>query len=151
MLHLASDASILDTWDVADFPSVSSLAFTPDGDLLVVSPFYPGTPDPTTIAQFRPDGTLLRMWSTQTEEGAPVHAQSMAVAPDSTIVVLDWERKVLERYTRDGELLEIIGNGKGTDLGSFWSPASVAVDAAGTIYVSDPQLRNVQRYVPSGS
>jgi DNA-binding beta-propeller fold protein YncE len=53
------------------------------------------------------------------------------------------------KLSRDGVVLGTFGS-HGTRSGQFISPAGVAVDHAGDIYVSDAVLNRVQKFTPSG-
>ena len=61
----------------------------------------------------------------------------MAVDPiDGSIVVADWRNDRVQRFSPEGELLQVLDE-LGRDAGSLNRPSDVAVDAHGDLYVCD--------------
>lgn len=86
------------------------------------------------IQVFSEDGRFLRLWSVpESENGTPT---SLAFDGEGNLVVPDTHYHRMLRYSRRGELLEQWGSfGAGPD--QFVYPTDAAVDADGTIYISE--------------
>ena len=83
--------------------------------------------------------------------GAPFnHPTEMMPHPNGDIYVTDGYRNCrVHRFTADGRLVRSWGTpGKGE--GQFHLPHSIAVDAAGKLYVADRANRRIQIFTPDG-
>jgi eukaryotic-like serine/threonine-protein kinase len=74
---------------------------------------------------------------------------SMACAPDGSIVVLDGETHLVQRFRPDGSFEHAFG-GRGEGQGTFNDPRIVAVGPDGRVYVLDYGNRQVQRLTSEG-
>ena len=75
---------------------------------------------------------------------------SMAVASDGTIYVLDRQAAELRAYSPDGTWLRTIGK-RGEGPGELKQPSAIAILSDGRILVRDPGNGRIQVYAPDGS
>ena len=77
----------------------------------------------------------------------------IAVRPDGTIVVADWGNHLLRTVALDGTVATLAGDGASGMVDGpaaqarFYLPEAVAIDGAGTIYVSDQGNHRIRRLV----
>ena len=91
---------------------------------------------------------------------APPTVGGLAIGPHGTIYVSDRSANVVYRYTPgDPGPIPVAGNGRagfsGDERGpatdaSLWSPAGVAVDSAGNVYIADSVNNRIRRVDTSG-
>ena len=102
----------------------------------------PGTVETTPAEAVARPGKSLSADLKVTAEGlatlneAVAGAQSIALAPDGTIVVADTMRHRLLRLDTDGQTVAQVGS-QGEEDGSYNEPWGVAVASDGTVYVAD--------------
>lgn len=101
------------------------------------------------VQKFSPDGKYLAMWQMpQTDKGKP---KGMCCDRDGSIVVLEPHYSRVNHHAPDGRLLRQWGT-HGTNNGQLAFPRSVAVDANGTVFVSEYGLRErVQAFSAGGT
>jgi DNA-binding beta-propeller fold protein YncE len=66
----------------------------------------------------------------------------IAVAPDRSLLVVEYGAGRIARITTDGELLATLGRSGGGE-GEFGTPWGIAVDSTGNIYVADTKNRRM--------
>ena len=90
------------------------------------------------VQKFSPEGKYLLMWQMpQTDKGKP---KGMCCDGDGNIVVLEPHYSRVNHHASDGRLLRQWGT-HGTNDGQLAFPRAVAVDATGTVFVSEYGLR----------
>ncbi len=57
----------------------------------------------------------------------------------------------IQKFNPDGVFISIIGLGQGLANGQFLSPAGIAIDSHGDIYVADTFNNRVQKFNPDGT
>lgn len=77
------------------------------------------------------------------------YAGGLALAPDGSLYISDWMHDRVERYSAEGQFLDMWGT-EGSGPGQLASPYGLAVAADGTVYVADSGNRRVQRFSPDG-
>ena len=86
------------------------------------------------VQRFSAAGEVEKVWSTPAvEKGRPA---GIACDPDGTVLVADTHYHRILRYSADGELRAEFGR-EGQGDGEFIYPTGLAVDADGTIFVSE--------------
>lgn len=82
----------------------------------------------------------------------------LAVAPDGTLYVADEENSTVRKLTPTGEVTTLAGaaGSKGSADGAgpaarFYHPVGVALDAGGTLYVTDADNHTIRKITPSGT
>jgi tripartite motif-containing protein 71 len=84
-----------------------------------------------------------------TERGQFIEPSSVELQSDGTVIVAGHEDR-FQRFTRDGELIDIIGS-SGSGDGQFNHPHGLAVDATrGLLYVGDQENRRLQVFTLDG-
>jgi hypothetical protein len=71
------------------------------------------------------------------------------VGPDGSVYVSDRETNRIQRFTRTGRLIQMIGS-TGSGPGQFLSPWGLATDVRGNLYVADLNNYRIQRLTGSG-
>ncbi|HEY0174591.1 MAG TPA: hypothetical protein VGB98_26480 [Pyrinomonadaceae bacterium] len=66
------------------------------------------------------------------------------------IYVLDWADLRIKKFSPDGNLLKVFGEGKGTGAGAFANPTGFSVGAGGEVWVCDPRQRRITRFDSEG-
>lgn len=94
-------------------------------------------------------GVLLAFGHYGMDAGNFLRPVALAVSPDDTLLVLDAETHLVQRFSARGELLARLG-GQGGALGRFSDPRDLQVDARGDLYVLDYGNQRVQRLDPRG-
>lgn len=74
---------------------------------------------------------------------------AVAPLPDRDLAVLDGGRRRILTVAEDGTILHGFGK-RGTKSGEFRSPADVAADAEGFLYVTDPETFRLQKLSQEG-
>lgn len=77
-------------------------------------------------------------------------SEGLAVSPDGeSFVLLDWEKKRVVKFDREGELVRILAKeGRKPDQVSF--PLCVKIAGDGGVYIGDNQNRRVSLFSPEG-
>ncbi|MBK9166677.1 MAG: hypothetical protein IPM24_04345 [Bryobacterales bacterium] len=131
----------------AQLRSPSALAFDSSGNL------YIADTGNNRIRRVAADGTIR----TYTGHTAPLSApRGLAVSPDGTLFIADSGHHRVLRHTPAGEITEIAGrgvpgfSGDGGDALSAHldTPAALALDSAGALYVADSGNNRVRRIAP---
>lgn len=122
------------------------------------------------VRRIRPDGvieTVAGTGSAETQDlgdGAPASQarlrfpRGLAFGPDGSLCIADTNHYVIRRVTPDGIITTVAGNrnfvfsGEGVlaTQASFASPAAVAVDGQGNVYIADMGAHRVRRVGPDG-
>jgi DNA-binding beta-propeller fold protein YncE len=123
-----------------------SLAFHPDGDLVVLT-WY------TELLIFDTEGKCKSQWTGPYrghEEKQILNPSSLAIDLKGNIVIANPESSQLQVYTKDGEWVKTIGS-KGDEIGQFQKPNCVAVDLLGNYIVGDPNAQRITIFDPEGT
>jgi sugar lactone lactonase YvrE len=125
-------------------------AFTDDGSHSNIA-IYRVPTDPAEIAAL-PDAPAESMYvATGTDApGSLSSPRGLAIGQDGTLLVADTANDRVQRFSPDGNLIELIGEA-GSGPGQFEEPVGVAVDAAGRVYVADAGNRRIQQFEPDGT
>lgn len=106
------------------------------------------------VFELSPEGKVLMTLGTRAEPGNDGRhfnrPTQVGFAIDGTILVADGYRNTrIARFSRDGRFLGQWGT-PGSGPGEFNTPHSIAIDAAGKVYVADRQNDRVQVFSPDG-
>ena len=106
----------------------------------------------------KPQSATARTWKDHSFEklltlGAPKVAEPMMlqVADSGEIYILDWADLRIKRFSPDGSLLRVFGDGKGTGAGAFTNPTSFTIAPNGELWVCDPVQRKLTHFQPDGT
>ena len=103
------------------------------------------------ISKRAPDGrVLLSFGAYGMKPGELLYPTSVASAPDGTVLVLDGESHLIQRFSSDGDFIAAFG-GRGEGQGVFNDPRLVATGPDGKVYVLDYGNRQVQRLAVDGA
>jgi sugar lactone lactonase YvrE len=154
--HDADDGSILKSWGGwSEFSSPSDIAATyVDGTVYV----YVADTNNSRIRKFSYDSTAgythVASWDGSGTEGQLYDPGGVTVAPDGSIYVADTGHDRIVRFTADGDYLTHWGvrysQPYGYQIGEFWEPKGVAVDAEGNVYVADTGHHCIQKFTADG-
>jgi DNA-binding beta-propeller fold protein YncE len=125
-------------------------AFTDDGSHANIA-IYRVPTDPAEIAAL-PDAPAESMYvATGTDApGSLSGPRGLAIDQDGTLLVADTANDRVQRFSPDGNLIEVIGEA-GSGPGQFEEPVGVAVDAAGRMYVADSGNQRIQQFDSDGT
>ncbi len=115
------------------------------------------------IQEFTADGEFVRAWGShgncgeaEVEPGTFCEPWGLAVGPDSSVYVADtWAHRV-QRFTADGELLDVWGHygeyavDNPDGQSAFYGPRDVAVGPDGAVHVVDTGNKRVQVFTAAG-
>lgn len=102
------------------------------------------------IHKLAPEGaTLATFGGYGVKPGKFLYPVAAAVAPDDSILVLDAETHLVQRFDNSGKYLSSFG-GRGDGEGTFNKPRNLCVGHDGAIYVLDYGNRQVQRFSADG-
>lgn len=128
------------------------VALTPDGEEFWIADFYHHR-----VAVYSRQGQYLREIG---KSGRVLHGRlhyptDVAFGPDGTAYVADAYNHRIQRFARDGRLLDLWGGPFGTGIpgpwrGWFHVATGMAVDSEGDVYVADFYNHRVQKFGPSG-
>lgn len=142
MLALAPELIIAPPQDPLNKPR--DVAVAPDGSL------YVSDSENHRILHFAADGSLLHAWGQSSAALENLAAGSfnqpwgITVAPDGTVYVADtWNHRV-QRFSAEGEFIEMLGYfGNAEAPQAMWGPRDVAIDAQGRIFITDTGNKRV--------
>jgi DNA-binding beta-propeller fold protein YncE len=133
------------------FAAPRNVAVAPNGNI------YVADSGNHRIQVFDANRNFLFMWG---EEGAGFGQFSepwgIEIAPDGTVYVADTWNHRIQAFTEDGEFITSFGAfanvqaDANAELGKFWGPRDIAVDAQGNVYVTDTGNKRVQKFSPDG-
>jgi sugar lactone lactonase YvrE len=154
--HDPGDSSILHSWGGwSEFSSPSDIATAyVDGTVYV----YVADTNNSRIRKFSYDSTTgythVASWDGSGTEGQLYNPGGVTVAPDGSIYVADTGHDRIVRFTADGDYLTHWGvrysQHYGYQIGEFWEPKGVAVDADGNVYVADTCHHCIQKFTADG-
>jgi len=137
---IAVDAS--GSFYVADYGNHAIRKVTPAGVVTILAGAYPTA----TMGFVDGTGTAARFKG----------LTSIAIGPDGNLYVTDQMNHAIRKVTPAGVVTTLAGNGTagyadGTGTAArFWNPSGIAVDAAGTVYVSDSGNHAIRKVTPEG-
>lgn len=102
-----------------------------------------------TVQVYRPNGTLVRAWSTANPSGT----HHVRLDPEGNVWLADFRSHVVEKHSPDGKLLLRLGEAgvPGCDGGHFHGPTDVAFLPGGDAFISDGYgNRRVAHFDPQG-
>ena len=106
------------------------------------------------IQLFAADGKFLRKWGgflalniSGSRPGWFKTATAVAVGPDQTIFTADFYNNRVQKFSRDGEFLSVIGE-EGSGPGQLKLPTDIALDEAGNVYVVDFGNYRIVKFSP---
>jgi uncharacterized protein (TIGR03663 family) len=126
------------------------LAIAPDGSL------YVADSGGQRVYRISPQGHLLASWGGFAGgENAPPgkfnEPWGLAVAPDGSVYVADTWNFRIQRFTPQGEFLDMWGSpGTGEILNALWGPRAVVVDEEGRVFVADTGNKRIVVFDPQG-
>ena len=129
-----------------------SVALDPEGNLYAaVFEYRVGEGAHDMLFKLSPDGRQLFSFGPYgMKPGECLYPVSLSVAPDATLLVLDSETHLVQRFDAQGRYLNSFG-GRGEGKGMFNDPRTVTAAPDGSIYVLDYGNRQVQRFNASGA
>lgn len=128
------------------------LALAPDGSI------YVADTGNSRVVRLNPNDDSILQWGSpspggQAQAGTFSEPWGIAVAGDGSVYVADTWNHRIQKFTPQGELLQVFGRpglvADGPD--HFWGPRGVAVDADGNVYVTDTGNRRVAVFDPAGN
>src|SRR6185503_2227746 len=125
-------ARLIEHWGERKFLVPTGIALAPNGDLLAVDGAA------SNLHRFSPAGVLLRTTHVDSPEGVAANA-----AGEALVVGFHGRVKV---YNSTGKLLRSFGDTTQVDIAS-----DIAVDAAGSVYVSKVVSNRIEKYSSAGS
>lgn len=144
----------------ARFNGPAGVALEASGSLIV------GDWNNQTIRRIYPSGEVVTLagmpGARGVEDGHGAEARftspaDVAVSPDGTIVVAEWENHLLRRITPDGTVSTLAGDPaiSGSEDGTgpeahFVFPSGLCVDGAGTVYLADAGAHLIRRVTSKG-
>ncbi|MBI5285248.1 MAG: NHL repeat-containing protein, partial [Chloroflexi bacterium] len=140
---------ILDQQRDARLTLSGPMAIDSDGRYLYVANSGAGA-----VLVLTPDGAVVRSFAVSSAEGGllPPRPIGLAVADDESIVVSDAANHRVMRYDREGRLAWTAGSGRrASGKEGFNTPAGVALDSAGNVYVVDILNGRVVKLAPDGT
>lgn len=128
------------------------VAVGPNGDV------YAADTKNHRIQRYSPTGELIATWGTfadATAGDAPGgtfnEPWGIASAPDGTIYVADTWNHRIQRFTAQGEFIEMFGYfGQAEAPDAFWGPRDVLVDPDGRVFVMDTGNKRVAIFSEAG-
>jgi sugar lactone lactonase YvrE len=90
-----------------------------------------------------------RMWPTLQQPWYFVSAIDVAVAPDGSVYVTDWNGECVWKFTASGQFMTKWGS-LGSGNGQFDGPCGVDVGPDGSVYIFDVYNYRVQKFTASG-
>ena len=94
------------------------------------------------------EGVFGSKWGTEgTGAGQFDMPNGVAVAPDGSVYVLDFQNDRIQKFTSAGVFVNKWGT-KGTGAGQFEGAGGVAVAPDGSVYVADTQNDRIQKFLP---
>jgi serine/threonine-protein kinase len=145
----------------ARFGEIGAMALAPDGTLYLADHAF------FRIRVVRPDGTVHPYAGSSVPgflDGPAAEAQfasidGLALAPDGTLYVADAANGMIRRVLPSGTVDTFAGTGAFGFAGdggpaldaTFNAPQGVALDADGTVYVSDTNNNRLRRVDPAGT
>ncbi len=149
----------------ADGPGPTARFYYPDG--IAIGPngvLYVADTNNNRIRCVQPDGLVSTLAGSGAEGATDGPAATacfnrptgIAVNAQGTVYVADSFSKTIRTITPDGQVSTLAGSGEaGTADGrgraaSFGTPGGLAIDAAGTLYVTDTEFSLVRKITPDG-
>ena len=106
--------------------------------------------DDNRIQKYAADGTSLFSWGGfGTATGAFDMPSGIAVGPDGTVYVTDWQNNRVQAFDLHGVLKYVVGQA-GTSNGQFTGPQGVTIDAQGILFVADTGTNRIQAFGYNG-
>jgi glucose/arabinose dehydrogenase len=147
--------------ETSRYPGHSSyIAVAPDGTIFVSDTVY------NIILKVTPVGVVTILAGTPNETGATdgvadkalfSSPKGLAVDREGTVYVADSDNQTIRRITPDGRVSTLAGrhgkrdtvDGRGRSA-RFDSPASIAIDGTGTLYVTNGTDNQIRKISPAG-
>ena len=152
VMVFSPDGNFITAWGEGRFSDfVHAIAIAPDGTVYITDSGL------HAIFHHQPDGTLLRTLGTPgmpspTWQGNPFNMPThIAFHPNGDAYVSDgYGNKRVHRFAMDGTLKHSWGS-PGEGPGQFSLVHFIAIDAAGTIYITDREIDRIQLFDPDGT
>ena len=131
------------------FNRPSGLAFDQDDNLVVIDSLN------HRVQKFTIAGEFISAWGTHGSDAGQLNQPwGLTIDGDGAYYIADWANDRVQKFAPDGECLVRFGSRFAEqgidDGGSLKSPADVAVDSAGDVYVCNWGHGRVQIYYPDG-
>ncbi len=83
-------------------------------------------------------------------DSAITMATQIEISNEGFLYVLDFPRKIIARFSSNGEFIRTIGKGEGDGPGEFRQPIDFTINANDYLYVADASQKSVTTFNPAG-
>lgn len=154
--QLTATGAFVRQWGTTGEPGIAGGAFTYPTDVAVTADgtLYVADGYGDRVQVFAPDGSLLLKWGgpfatniSGSFNGWFAVATSVAIGPDGSIFVADFDNDRVQKFATDGTFLSSFGE-RGSDAGQFRHAIAVDVAGDGSVFVADFLNNRVQKWRP---
>lgn len=154
--HLTATGAFVRQWGTTGEPGIAGGAFTYPTDVAVSADgkLYAADGYGDRVQVFAPDGSLVLKWGGPfaTNISGPFNGwfavvTSIAIAPDGSVFVADFDNHRVQEFAPDGTFLSSFGE-RGGGAGQFRHAIAVDVAADGSVFVADFLNNRVHKWRP---